>query len=87
MNNSNELFNVSMNENKKSLNQSRISKLKTIMNPDNKEIKKNKIKDDEKHPTNNYQDNSVLMNHIYNEKLKSNTSEIKNRLNNLNNNS
>ena len=126
MENSKKIFNLSMKESRKELEQSIISNLKKATSSDelkiNREITSDTIKDyhnnnsinnqsimdkykkeivgnsnsepivpttkpyNEKRSQSNYQDNSIIMNHVYNEKLKNNTQEITSRLTNINKN-
>lgn len=124
MEGSKELFNLSMKESRKELEQSIIGNLKKATTSDelktNREVTSETIKDyhnnnsinnqsimdkykkeivgnsnnepiistsklyDEKRNQSNYQDNSIIMNHAYNEQLKSNTQETRSRLTNIN---
>ena len=124
MEGSKELFNLSIKESRKELEQSIIGNLKKATTSDelktNREVTSETIKDyhnnnsinnqsimdkykkeivgnsnnepiistsklyDEKRNQSNYQDNSIIMNHAYNEQLKSNTQETRSRLTNIN---
>ena len=124
MEGSKELFNLSIKESRKELEQSIIGNLKKATTSDelktNREVTSETIKEyhnnnsinnqsimdkykkeivgnsnnepiistsklyDEKRNQSNYQDNSIIMNHAYNEQLKSNTQETRSRLTNIN---
>ena len=124
MEGSKELFNLSIKESRKELEQSIIGNLKKATTSDelktNREVTSETIKDyhnnnsinnqsimdkykkeivgnsnaepivstsklyNEKRNQSNYQDNSIIMNHAYNEQLKSNTQETRSRLTNIN---
>lgn len=124
MEGSKELFNLSMKESRKELEQSIIGNLKKATNSNelktNREVTSETIKEyhnnnsinnqsimdkykkeivgnsnnepivstsklyNEKRNQSNYQDNSIIMNHAYNEQLKSNTQETRSRLTNIN---
>lgn len=124
MEGSKELFNLSIKESRKELEQNIIGNLKKATTSDelktNREVTSGTIKEyhnnnsinnqsimdkykkeivgnsnnepiistsklyNEKRNQSKYQDNSIIMNHAYNEQLKSNTHETTSRLNNLN---